>query len=895
MGPFLPARAPSLPGETARLGDPLDNANWALAYAPDGLVDLRGALKAHDGEWIAYASAIVHVEHPGHQVFLFGADDGIEVSIDGVTVLSRDESRPQREDDDMVGIDLLAGDHPLTLRLHQHGGPWTLGMRWLDAELQPPRDGWWRLPGAGPSDVRALAAGLAHISLDRGMRDEDYVPRLDVSYIAGAPLDVPLGVRATLFSKRDSPSLFDVAVGDAPVSDRYAAQLTATLPAISAASIEDSDSILRVEVAGRISEFPVAARKSLREAVSHASSALSRVGTAVIAPGSIESVEHLRDRLAEFAARGDSDADANARDSRELEAQAVALQDELDPYDGKDGPMRRAYRSPADGHLSEFALYVPKGFDRAKRYPLIVALHGLNGRPMQMLSWLFGHDDGRDSAWQDRHPFVPLERLDAFVVVPDGHGNAGYRELGEDDVFRVIDWAQRVYPIDSARITITGPSMGGIGSAGCALRHPSRFAAAAPLCGYHNFFLRGDMAGRPLQPWERFLAEERSNVSWAENGSALPLFIVHGTRDLPLENSSVLVDRYDELHFDEVHDYPDLGHNVWQSTYEELKGAKWLLEHRRPLHPRSIHFKTSNPRWSDSGWVHVTALARSDTWGEVYARIDRANAITISTRRVRAITLDRDTRLIDDSMPNHVTIDKTTLTFQSGEPLSMHREDDGWHVGDLGSGISKRASVNGPIRDVFHEPLLFVWGDDDPSQARANEEVARAWSRVRPGVRVSYPVISDREFLDHGEAVQGDRSLFLVGNARSNRVVRGIESMLPIRIDGDDVVLVHPSSATGSPEYEHISSTSDAPWTSELGTMFIVANPLCPTRYVVVVEGIGAFGTWRSLSLPDMLPDYVVFDHAITPSRGGSVLGVGKLRRGGYFDNDWLLPRGPER
>jgi hypothetical protein len=77
--------------------------------------------------------------------------------------------------------------------------------------------------------------------------------------------------------------------------------------------------------------------------------------------------------------------------------------------------------------------------------------------------------------------------------------------------------------------------------------------------------------------------------------------------------------------------------------------------------------------------------------------------------------------------------------------------------------------------------------------------------------------------------------------------------------------------------------------------MFIVANPLCPTRYVVVVEGIGAFGTWRSLSLPDMLPDYVVFDHAITPSRGGSVLGVGKLRRGGYFDNDWLLPRGPER
>ena len=67
-------------------------------------------------------------------------------------------------------------------------------------------------------------------------------------------------------------------------------------------------------------------------------------------------------------------------------------------------------------------------------------------------------------------------------------------------------------PIDRDRVTITGPSMGGIGAASVPLRHPDRFAAAAPLCGYHSYFVRRDVSGRPIRPWEHVVAEERSNV-----------------------------------------------------------------------------------------------------------------------------------------------------------------------------------------------------------------------------------------------------------------------------------------------------------------------------------------------------------------------------------------------
>src|ERR1019366_8930271 len=122
-------------------------------------------------------------------------------------------------------------------------------------------------------------------------------------------------------------------------------------------------------------------------------------------------------------------------------------------------------------------------------------------------------------------------------------------------------WTSATYPIDRTRVTITGPSMGGIGTAACALHHPDRFAAAEPLCGYHSYFVRSDIGARAMRPWERFVAEERSNVFWAENGMYLPLYIVHGTKDLPEENSGVLIDRYTELNYDVTHEHPELGHN----------------------------------------------------------------------------------------------------------------------------------------------------------------------------------------------------------------------------------------------------------------------------------------------------------------------------------------------
>jgi predicted esterase len=921
IGAWVVAPAPPRAIDTVpSLGVRTENAGasaapWKLAVARGGVLDVAAAVDARAGApGAAYVGGIVHVLRPGRHVLLLGVDDAVSVFVDGVKVFARDATRVRRDDDDLVAFDAKPGDHPVVLSLRRGGGggrAWTLHARLLDPDLEAP--GLWTLPGVSADEGPEAAARVVRVSVDRDMVPDGYRPEVHVRLGEGAPLSTRLHVHVRMarswHGARPDP-LVDADLGVAgdpwPSDDAW----TFAFPPLPASAVEDEDWTLHVDVGTHSVDFPFHPRRAVREAVEHAARSLESAGGAAwMQPASRETVEFLRDRLAGFVAKGDGDLDAQTADARELDELSDAIDRGRDPYVGRTersegsagssddapvwrtGPMRRAYRSPADDQPSEFAVYVPRDFDARRTYPLIVALHGMNGYPMQMLMWFFGHDDPRrDGTWEDRHPIRDLDPLQAIVVAPDGHFNAMYRDLGEDDVMRVVDWTMATYPIDPSRVTITGPSMGGIGSAACALHHPAQFAAAAPLCGYHSYFVRSDISPRGLRPWERFIAEERSNVFWAENGKNLPLYIVHGTRDLPEENSGVLIDRYEELHYDVEHDHPDLGHNVWQTTYEDLKGAKWLLPHRLQLHPRALRFKTPRTRWGDDAWLHVRELATSDGWGEVSARVDDRRTITVATHGVRAIGLDRDAVLLDDAAPITVSIDGERTTFQAGEPVELRREPSGdsgggrarsvWHAAPPPPlGERKAGTITGPLRDIYHEPILFVWGASDPSQARANEDTARAWARVRWGVRVGYPIESDTEFFARGESLANDRALFLVGNGQSNRVVRELEPSFPIRVDGDEIVL-------GTTRIRPADGAADR---SQLGAVFIRPNPRRPDRYVAVVEGVGPLGTWRSQSLPDMLPDYVVYDESVTPARNGLSLGAGSVRAAGFFAQDWSI------
>ncbi len=887
LGPpfFTRVEAAKRGTKAAALADP---PRWSVVSSGEGSMDLSAALHPVEGDVFGYAAGTLHLDEDARLLLLLGADDGVRVLIDGKGAFARDESRPPRDDDDIVPLELAKGDHSVVLALHQHDGAWALHVRLLDARtLAPPKGVYLALPGTTLSDAKALAAKMSWVSVDRGLAADGYHPQLSVRFPEGAPRGVPLTVRVRLVrassavSRGDpAPAMFDVDAGQVPSGADGVGDLVVTLPSVGDAStpVDDADWSYEVRVADRTVTAHFAPRRALRSAVSRAAAAIATVDRDApwLVPGSLESVRHEYDRVVSFGSHSDGDLEGQLDEAKELATLTRALEQKTDPYRDRTGPMRRAYLSPIDGELAEFGLYVPPSYragDR-RRYPLVVGLHGLNGRPMAMIRYLFGFDDPKkENDWEDRH-LGTLPPLEAFVVTPHTHGNTMGRDMGEDDVLRVVDWAEKTYPIDPDRVTITGMSMGGIASAAVALRHPDRFAAAEPLCGYHSYFVRRDVVGRPMRPWERVLAEERSNVSWAYNGQHLPLFIVHGTLDLPEENSGVLIKRYEELGYAVEHEHPVLGHNVWQTTYEAFKGIDWLLPHRRDAHPTEVRFRTIRLRDADDAWVHVDELSAPDAWGEVEARMRLHGLLAVTTKGLGALHFDRDPQLTDPQGPLSVSIDGATLRFAANEPAVLHMEGGAWKPGAAAhAGPYKHGDLTGPIRDAYHAPLLFVYGADDPAETRANEEVARAWAADGWGIAVHYPVMSDAEFFAQGEPLANDRALFLVGNARSNRVVRAFEPALPIQVDSGAVRI-------GSDRVEG----------PEAGAAFVVPNPARPDRYLVVVEGVDAPGTWRSLSLPSLLPDFVVYDKGLAPARGQMLLGAGSVRAAGFFKNDWSLP-----
>ena len=850
-----------------------DAPKWLLASSGDGAVDVKGALSARGTDLVAYAAGTLHLARATKLLLLLGADDGLRVSVDGRVLFSRDEARPQRDDDDLVPLDLGAGEHKILLKIHQRDGAWSFRARLVDEHLLPPEGAWLELPGTSVADATTLATKMSWVSVERTLRADGYAPRVTVRYPEGVPLGVPLRVTAKL------PSFFDIDAGEVP---RATGELVVTLPRLAGADLpllEDRATAIVVHVAGREVTSRFFPKKSVRESVARADETFAKLAAAppaFLLPDSLDAMRLARQRIAGFVGRGDMDGDALSAEAKTLDAALAKIATGEDPYVGRTGVLRMAYTSPVDGELSEYGLYVPPSYKPGgtKRYPLVVVLHGLNGKPLAMLRWFFGGDDvAKDQDWEDRHS-EPLAPLEAFVLSPTAHGNTMYRDLGEDDVMRVLDRVSARWPVDRDRVTITGPSMGGIGAAAIPLRHPDRFAAAAPLCGYHSYFVRRDVAGRPIRPWERVVASERSNVDWALNGAALPLFIVHGTQDLPIENSQVLIDQYEKLKYSVVHEHPNLGHNVWQTTYEDLKGAKWLVAHTRDPHPNHLRFRTIRPRDGDDAWVHVTELGAPDAWGQLDARIQDKHTLTATTSGIAELRFDRDSKLVDDRAPVTLTLDGTPLSFDASAPMIAHKDGAAWKAGPATHTVPwKRGEITGPFRDAYHAPLLFVWGASKDGEARANEEVARSFAAVRYGVSVKYPVMSDLEFEARGESLANDHALFLVGNAASNKVVRALEADLPIRVDGDAVV-IGTQRITGN----------------QLGAAFIRPNPKRPDRYLVVVEGTSALGTWRALSLPDLLPDFVVYDDRVASSRGQMLLSAGMVRAAGFFKNDWSLP-----
>ncbi|MGB2822664.1 MAG: PHB depolymerase family esterase [Phycisphaerae bacterium] len=145
--------------------------------------------------------------------------------------------------------------------------------------------------------------------------------------------------------------------------------------------------------------------------------------------------------------------------------------------------LKRTYDFKQAKKKMEYCLYVPKAYDKAKAWPLMVALHGLYSSPWQIM-----HYEGLTKL-ADKHGYI--------VVAPMGYNNRGWYgsrgwtmrrsspkdlgELSEKDVMNVLAITRKQFRIDNRRIYLMGHSMGGGGTWHLGIKYPQIWAALAPI------------------------------------------------------------------------------------------------------------------------------------------------------------------------------------------------------------------------------------------------------------------------------------------------------------------------------------------------------------------------------------------------------------------------------
>jgi pimeloyl-ACP methyl ester carboxylesterase len=886
VGTFTSARAESLPNgvERALLGSSGYVRGWSVTAfereAHDGSADERTTktkasvqLTNSDGaltleSWFKPASTASNTVVATGRLSLKSDLQGwlllkvpgrLAVAIDGKPMLRRDTPLAYARGWHAVQLQLPAGIHSVELTSRFARETWSLTARLLDENGSAPAGAQWWLPSSAaktktnsePFGVQVKFAESAPIGL-----------ALEIGAPAGTLVTSPEPVTITIalpgasparvlsagrWPRDDSPSAYTLHLG--PIDE-----LVQLMPHTDGAlSIEVRVGKYRVTRALHLSK---AALLAWRHAIELRHGLATRTGDSLDVIGASLQVAEQDLAGAMLDNRGLQEIE---RITSRVERLTQSLTQNQMPWQGA-GIHELAWRASADSSLQRFALQAPAHVGDGKPRPLVVVLHGYNGTARHALD-----------AFLDVTSGASEPKVDGYVLAPAAHGNAFYRGPGERDVLEILDWALQALVVDKSRVTITGASMGGTGTAEIAFHYPDRFAALSPLCGYQSYFVRRDTALQPLRQWERKLMHRFSPASSAEAGRYLPMYLAQGLKDKPLENSKVLTARYKELGYSLVEDWPDLGHAVWKRTWAKAGLFPWLSQKQRVEDPPRITLVATALRHGKSHWLNLTDLDPQAEVSRIDAEFKPGNVLVVFTKGVEGFAIG-PTAKMDGTQALQVTLDSTKLVVPARTPLRFHREGGVWKAGAFeGAATRKSVHVEGPWSDLWSERLAFVYGSLRSTTAGTNASVARALAAPTGGVDYHYPVVSDREF----EAPQfGDMVPILIGSSSDNTWLAQWAKRLPIAVESDSIVL-------GTHRYKG----------DRVGAVFVYPNPDHPSSMIGVVTAPTTEGLWQMTLLPLLLPDFTVFDTRITPSAGQPIVGrAGKVLAAGFFNADWSLP-----
>jgi len=469
------------------------------------------------------------------------------------------------------------------------------------------------------------------------------------------------------------------------------------------------------------------------------------------------------------------------------------------PLSMKRGRLVRGYVSAVDNSVQPYGLIIPAGYDAAKPIRLDVVLHG-STKPQgaSELKFMERFDDGdSDSEKLVDQPFIELHPL--------GRVENCYRWAGETDVFEAIDDVCRKYNIDRDRIVLRGMSMGASGTWHLGLKHPDRFVALGPYCGYvdtHRFSetpLDNFVRVGPLPEYQERGLHMLDSVDYAANAGVVPAIACMGEKDVFFQAHVIMGEAMQREGLTMVNLIsPGTGHVIDPVTHAEQMRRIGEYAAKGVDHvPRKLRFVTWTLKYPRCHWLEVQGLGEHYRRAEISARILDDGTIEID----EPMNITRFAVLPGALPAKNVQVQiagarvKLTDGREEGKPaasLVFVRRAQGWEqvtaARDARDSHAKRPGLTGPIDDAFTTKFLCVRGTGTPWHERTQKyadaslrRFAYEWHRYFRG---ELPVKDDKDVTADDVRTS---NLILFGDPGSNSWIGKVLPRLPIRWNASEL------------------------------------------------------------------------------------------------------------
>jgi predicted peptidase len=230
----------------------------------------------------------------------------------------------------------------------------------------------------------------------------------------------------------------------------------------------------------------------------------------------------------------------------------------------------------------DYRVYVPVGYDPAKKYPVILYLHGRGARGNDNEKQIGGaHLGSVIQLFDMKHP----ERYRSFIAVFPQTQSGWFGEPAENAI-KALDQTVAEFNGDPQRIYLAGLSLGGYGSWYLAARYPKKFAAVVPLSGGVLTPNVQPLASlKSLMPAEMFALYSAHDpyAAFAKGVGKTPVWIFHGGQDDTIDvnesrrMAAALKAAGGAVKYTE---YPEEKHFIADRVFTDAEFWKWLMAQR---------------------------------------------------------------------------------------------------------------------------------------------------------------------------------------------------------------------------------------------------------------------------------------------------------------------------